>query len=417
MAASKPRVAYLLANYPAISNLFIQREVRGLRRDGMEVATISIRPSPPGHLISAVDKEEAKSTYTILPPHLGHLIRAHAVALGGSPRAYFATLAATLRGGPPGARGLLWQLFYFGEAMLAWHLCEQRGMRHLHAHFGNVAPDVAMIVARFGRHRDGPRAWSWTFTMHGPNEFWDVSRHRLADKVASADLVVCISDFARSQLMAIADERNWHKLRVVHCGIDPDEFEPASRSQGPDDPISILCVGRLVRLKGQAILLEAVAEASSKHPGLHLTLVGYGEGRDALERRARELGIQERVTFAGAAGSHELRDLYAAADIFCLPSFGEGVPIVLMEAMAMRLPVVTTHIAGIPELVEHDVTGLLLPPGRVDALSDALLRLAADPKLRARLGEAGRRKVEAEFEAGACVRALRELLVELPGVA
>ena len=123
------------------------------------------------------------------------------------------------------------------------------------------------------------------------------------------------------------------------------------------------------------------------------------------------------MTFAGAAGSHQLRDLYARADVFCLPSFGEGVPIVLMEAMAMRLPVVTTHIAGIPELVDHDVSGLLLPPGRVDALAAALTRLAADPELRARMGEAGRRKVETEFESGASARELRELLVELPGVA
>ena len=415
MAGNRPRLAYLLGRYPAISNLFIQREVRALRGDGMEIETISVRPPLRDHLISPVDREEAERTYKILPPRPLDLLRAHVAALTGSPGAYLLTLLAALGGGPPGLRGPLWQLFYFGEAMLAWHLCERKGLRHLHAHFGNVAPDVAMLVAHFGRRHDGPGSWSWSFTMHGPDEFWDVSRHRLARKVASADLVVCISHFARSQLMAISDERHWGKLRVVHCGIDPGEFQPEGGG-GADGGLSVLCVGRLIKLKGQAILLRAVAEAARSRPDIEVTFVGYGEARAELERLARELGIEERVTFAGAAGSHQLRDLYARADVFCLPSFGEGVPIVLMEAMAMRLPVVTTHIAGIPELVEHDVNGLLLPPGRVDALAAALTRLAADPQLRARMGEAGRRRVEAEFESGACARELRELLVELPGV-
>ena len=315
------------------------------------------------------------------------------------------------------ARGRrLWQLFYFLEAIVVWSHCRRRGVRHLHAHLLNQASDAAMIASRYGNARGGGPAWTWSFTMHGPNEFYDVSRYRLAAKAGDADAVICISDFARSQVMGFTPEARWPRLRVVHCGLDPTEFDP---DQAPPPvpvgagPLRILYVGRLVPFKGQAILLEALAALRAGGVEARLTMIGAGPSRRGLEARARELGLEAAVEFTGAVGQDEIRAHYAAADVFCLPSFAEGVPVVLMEAMAMRVPVVTSRIMGITELVEDGEDGLLVRPGRADELAAALRRLALDPELRRRLGRRGRERVVAEFDVRESGRELASIFAAL----
>lgn len=248
--------------------------------------------------------------------------------------------------------------------------------------------------------------------MHGPTEFTDVRRFDLAGKVADADAVVCISDYCRSQLMALTDERHWHKLRVVHCGVDPTWFTPSAGSR-PTDALRVLSVGRLVPEKGHTVLLDAVADLAGQGIDVDLTIVGDGPARAALEAHAARRGIADRVQFAGAVGADVITAHYEAADVFCLSSFAEGVPVVLMEAMACGLPVVTTRIAGIPELVDDGVSGYLVPAGRHDLVAKALALLAIEPELREKFGEAGREKVATEFDQGRSAAALAELLDEL----
>jgi colanic acid/amylovoran biosynthesis glycosyltransferase len=233
--------------------------------------------------------------------------------------------------------------------------------------------------------------------VHGPVEFYDVTGFRLAEKARRATFVACISDFARSQVQAFLDPAEWDKVVSVPLGVDAGAFSSAPREAGtPGEPIKVLTVGRLVGVKGQAVLLDAAAELTRRGVAVELTLAGDGPERERLERRAATLGLGDRVEFAGSVGADRIADLYAAADVFCTSSFAEGVPTVLMEAMASGLPAVATAIMGIPELVEDGVTGLLVPPGRPDALADALERLALDPDERGRMGEAGRRKVVEE---------------------
>jgi glycosyltransferase involved in cell wall biosynthesis len=247
--------------------------------------------------------------------------------------------------------------------------------------------------------------------MHGSTEFFDVKAHRLAEKVRDARLVVCISHFTRSQLMGLSDPAEWDKLHMVHCGVDPAVFSPArARTHGDPDTLEILTVGRLVPVKGQEVLLAAVSRLVAAGTRVALTFVGDGPSRGRLERAARELGID--VRFVGAVGQDEIREHYAQADVFALPSFAEGVPVVLMEAMAMEVPVVTSRITGIPELVEDGVTGLLTAPGDEDGLATALARLAADPAERRRLGAAGREKVEREFDIEDVAVQLRRIFAE-----
>jgi len=409
-APQPPRVAYVVGRYPAVSHAFVTREVQALRAAGVEVETISIHRAGDADALSALDRAERERTYALLPVRLGELALANLRALL-APRAYIRALLGAVRDGQPGVRGRLWALFYFLEAMLIWRHCARRRVRHLHVHHLNQASDATMIAVAYANARGrGPR-WSWSFTMHGPNELYDVSRFRLAEKAESAAAVACISDFARSQVMAFAPEERWSRFRVVHCGVDPSEYDPdqIAAERVEDGSFRVLCVGRLVAFKGQALLLDSIAELRQQGVDARLTLVGDGESRAQLERRASQLGIAGAVELAGAVGQDEIRERYAAADAFCLPSFAEGVPVVLMEAMAMRLPVVTTRVMGIAELVEDGADGILLPPGRGDVLTAALARLAADPDLRTRLGARGREKVTAEFDVRESGRQLAEM--------
>jgi glycosyltransferase involved in cell wall biosynthesis len=406
------RVAYICNRYPAISMTFVRREVEGLRRLGVGVETFSVRRALRGDLLADEDRQAAASTYAVLPPKPAQLLAAHLLALVTRPLAYLRTLAFSLSLSSGGARAGLWRLFYFAEAIVVWRRCREQRVTHVHSHFANVATDVAMLCAHFA---DRPsERWSWSFTLHGPVEFYDVHRSRLEQKIARARFVICISDFARSQAMAFAERSDWQKLHVVHCGVDPRRWRPSPRP--PADGFAqagsthVLCVGRLISLKGHAVLIEAIARLRREGHDMTVTLVGDGPQREALEALARDRGVNDLTEFAGSVGQNRIRDFFARADVFCLPSFAEGVPVVLMEAMAMELAVVSSRIMGIPELIEHEVSGLLVAPGRTDELAAVLRRLSADERLRARLGRAGRERIVAEYEIGSSAARIAGLM-------
>ncbi len=328
--------------------------------------------------------------------------------------AWSRTLVTALRQSPPGARATLWQIFYFVQAVLLWDKCRRRGIRHLHAHFANVGADLAWLAADLGVHVDGSGTWRWSMTMHGSTEFAHVERFNLRRKTEAASLVLCISDFTRSQLMALVGADVWDRIVVVHMGIDLNRFAD-SRAALPDpcQPVRILTVGRLDPVKGQALAVEAVAELLGAGRSCRLMIVGAGPAEDDLRAVIRRLGVEEVVELAGARGQDELPGIYAASDIFCLPSFTEGLPIVLMEAMAARLPVVTTAIAAIPELVEDGRSGYVVRPGRVDQLVRALDDLIGNPDRRAAMGNAGHDMVASAFEVTECARQAAERFAAL----
>lgn len=245
--------------------------------------------------------------------------------------------------------------------------------------------------------------------MHGPTGFEDVTLGRLREKVQRALFVVAISDYARSQLMSLVDPSHWEKVRVVHCGLDPATFASPQRDRDPAAALEILNVGRLAPVKAQAVLLEAVEELGRRGARVHATVVGAGPEGDRLHEIVERRGLEGQVTLTGAVGQDQIRELFAAADVFCLPSFAEGVPVVLMEAMAMELPVVATRIAGIGELVEHGVSGFLVSPARPDLLVEAVERLRDEPELRMAMGRAGRETVIEQFDVSKSAVLLREL--------
>jgi colanic acid/amylovoran biosynthesis glycosyltransferase len=404
------RIGYLCSEYPGVSHTFVLREVNALRKLGLEIDTFSIRRA--GSILSEADRIAYETTFAILPARATSLLGAHLRLLLSKPRAYLATLAVAWRLAPPGLRGRLWQLFYFIEAVILWLQCEQRGIRHVHVHLANVAADVALLAAHLGSEVDPLDPWSWSLTIHGPFEFYDVSRFRVAEKVRRARFVVCISDYARSQLMALSAVEEWGKLHVIHVGIPIAQFTRNGAAREADE---ILFIGRLVAVKGQAVLLEAVALLTERGIPVNVVMAGEGPEREGLEGLAASLGLGDRVAFPGAVGQDDIHALYASATIFCLPSFAEGIPGVLMEAMAMGLPVISTRITGVPELVEDGHNGLLVAPGRVDQLADALARLLLDSQLREQFGAAGREKVLSEFNTDSSAEAMYELILRALG--
>jgi glycosyltransferase involved in cell wall biosynthesis len=308
----------------------------------------------------------------------------------------------------------------------------------VHVHLNGTAPAVALLLVHFAR--GDPDRWTWSMTVHGPSEFYDTPGERLAEKVRAATFVVCISDFCRSQLMGLVEERHWSKLHVVHCGVDHTVFAPVAAeasaagssavdapgvrsSAGPASgeavgggeqsaasPLRVLNVGRLVPVKGHALLIRAIAELRALGVDAALTVIGEGPARAELERLIGELELDTRVTLLGAVGQDEIVAHYRRADVFCMASFAEGVPVVLMEAMAQEIPVLATAIMGIPELVQDGVSGLLVRPGRADLLTRALCRLAQSPDLAAELGRRGRERVVEEFAIERCARQLLDIL-------
>jgi colanic acid/amylovoran biosynthesis glycosyltransferase len=406
------KLAYLCSLYPAVSNTFVLREVEALRRRGVEIDTFTIRRAKTDQLLADADRAAFQTTFAVLPPRWSRLLGMHLRLAFTAPKAYLRTLALALRHAPPGLRGSLWQVFYFVEAVVLWSECRRRGIRHIHVHFANVAAAVALLATELGSAVDGSDQWSWSFSMHGPTELFNVGQYNLAEKIARAQFVVCISDFTRSQLMTLCDPELWDKLHVIHVGIPLEQFTNNAPSESRSANPNILLVGRQVPEKGQAVLLEAVAALVERGHHVNLTLAGDGAARTKLEHLSKQLGIFARTSFPGAVGQDDICALYSQASVFCLPSFAEGVPCVLMEAMAMGLPVVSTRITGIPELVDDGHNGLLVAPGRVDLLADALERLLADPALRREMGAAARETVMREFNTETSAAQLYKLFRE-----
>ena len=277
------------------------------------------------------------------------------------------------------------------------------GVAHLHNHFGNAGATVGLLAAR-------QAGIAWSLTLHGISEFDYPAGNLLADKLAQARFAACVSYFGMAQAMRLTAPELWPKLSVVRCAIDPADL-PTEPARDPAGSLRrMVCVGRLSAEKGHAGLLEAMAALAPDWPDLRLTLVGDGPEEAALKARATRLGLTEKVAFTGRLDEAATLAQVAASDMLVLPSFMEGLPIVLMEAMALGVPVVASRVAGIPELVIEGETGLLFDPANWAALGAAVARLAGDPALGARLAGAARAKIAAEFAYPAAAQPLAALL-------
>ena len=407
------RIAYLVSQYPALSHTFVEREVAALRDLGVHVRTYSVRPPDPSAPFPAATRAEVAGTEVLQGRPATRYLADLATVAVRSPRALAAGLRLALRSGPRTPRGRVWQLLYLVEAVHLLRLLERDGLTRVHVHHANNAADIARLTIVMGdrAHPRGPR-WRWSLAMHGPTEFLDPAGHDLPAKLAAADAVACISEYATRTALDLAPAADPGRFGIVRMSAPATAYAPAGeqRRARAAGPLAVLFVGRLVPEKAPGLVLDAVRLLRERGVPVRAVIAGDGPLRPALEARVAAEGLGDLVEIAGPVGQHDLPARYLAADVFCLPSFAEGIPVVLMEAMLTELPVVTTAIAGIPELVHPD-SGVLVQPGDAVAVADALQQLGADPDLRLALGRRGRAAVLAQHAAADNAERLRRLVL------
>lgn len=377
------RLAYLTTAYPKVSHTFIRREIVELERRGHEVTRLAIRGAD-GVIADPADRKEAARTFVCLHQSpIRFLWSAVATSLRHPIRTMRALATAISLSGPSD-RGLLRHLAYLLEAMVLLRHVGPGRVEHLHVHFGTNAAAVAMLMRILG----GP---PFSFTVHGPSEYDAPVAFSLGRKIAASRFVVAITHFGRSQLRRWTPPRLWGRIRIVHCGVS-DEF----LAEGPEVPDveQFVNIGRLTPQKGQLVLLEAMAILRDRGRRPHLVLGGDGELRPDIEAAIDRLGLRDQVTITGWISEADVRRHIAASRCMVMPSFAEGLPVVIMESLAMRRPVISTYIAGIPELVVPGEVGWLAPASDADRLAACMLEALETPIARLReMGARGRELV------------------------
>ncbi|WRH63881.1 MAG: glycosyltransferase family 4 protein [Fuscovulum sp.] len=369
-------MAYLVNQYPKVSHTFIRREILALERQGVTVLRFSIRGWD-AEVVDPLDHAEKAQTRYVLKDGLGPLAAAVVTNVLRRPGAVWTALKAALAMSRRSVRSWPYHLIWLAHACRLRLWLEGENVSHLHAHFGTNSADVAHLLCLLG----GP---SYSFTVHGADESDNARVLSFPRKTAAARFVVTVSSYTRAQLMRVLPAVDWPKLKVVHCGLD-EGFFAETPAELPAEPV-LLCIGRLCAEKGHLTLLEAFAKLD--RPGVKLVFAGDGEFRALIEARIRDLRLEGRVQITGWIGSDEVRRLITQATIVVQPSLMEGLPVVLMEAMAQGRAVISTYIAGIPELVEAGRTGWLVPAGEIESLAAAMDSALSMP--HARLDEMGR---------------------------
>ncbi|HEV8691698.1 MAG TPA: glycosyltransferase [Ideonella sp.] len=384
------RVAYLVNQYPKVSHTFIRREIRALEGLGLEVRRFAMRGWD-AEVVDPEDRAEQGRTHYLLQRGLVPLLGAVLAQALIAPRRFVSALALALRMARRADRPWPYHLIYLAEACALHRALAGGGAEQLHAHFGTNTAEVAMLAHALG----GP---PYSFTVHGPEEFDKPQFLGLTEKVHRANAVIAISSYGRSQLWRWAAAADWAKVQVVHCGLDEAFFGQAALP--PTESPRLVCVGRLCEQKGQWLLVEAAALLAAEGLPFELVLAGDGEMRREVEAAIARLALGPRVRITGWISSAQVREELAAARALVLPSFAEGLPVVIMEAMAVGRPVLSTYVAGIPELVRDGVDGWLFEAGSAEAAARAMRACLQAPAetLRA-MGEAGRARVLARHRA------------------
>lgn len=393
------KLAYLINQYPKVSHSFIRREIKALEKLAGPITRISVRRvNEP--IIDPTDIEEQKHTRFMLDEGKLGLASALTRVASQDPVRFkdASQLAATL--GMHSERGLVYHGAYLAEACLLKIWCEREGITHIHVHFGTNPATVAMLCHALG----GP---AFSMTVHGPEEFDTAHAIGLGEKIKRSTFVVGISSFTRSQLWRYTPHHMWNKIHVVHCGLDELFFEGAKPLK---KNLKFVSIGRLCEQKGQALLLDAFGRLVNSYPNAHLTLVGDGPLRKGLEARIMGLGLGDLVHITGWVTSDEVRHYLDEAMVMVLPSFAEGLPVSIMESYARLRPVISTYVAGIPELMDASC-GWLTPAGSVDGLVDAFDRaLSASESELQGLAEAGAKRVLERHAIAKSVEHLAQLL-------
>lgn len=352
------KIAYFINQYPKVSHSFIRREITALEMLGCSVKRFAVR-SNRTELVDLQDVAEFEQTRYLSAAPLHMVAAALIFALFTRPINFCTVLWAALTMGLHSDRGALRHIFYFVEACLLKRWLSESEISHVHAHFGTNSAMVVMLCRRLG----GP---PYSFTVHGPEEFDKPEFISLGEKIRESSFTVAISSYGRSQLYRWVEHDYWSKIHVVHCGVETAFHHDAPLPRYNSN--NFVCVGRLCEQKGQLLLIDVLARLVELSESIHITLAGDGPMRSRIERSIASYGLEKHVTITGWISSEQVRDEVLKARALILPSYAEGLPVVIMEAMALRCPVLSSYVAGIPELVIPQENGWLVPAGDCDKL-------------------------------------------------
>ena len=394
------KTAYLISEYPKVSHSFIRREIAALERQGVEVLRMAIR-GPSDGSPDAADVEELSRTRYVLGMG-GMAMLAHVFqALRRRPMSFFGAASSAWRLSRRAERGLVHHLAYFVEACIVGNWMAHDQVSHVHAHFGSNPASVAMLAARLN-------GATFSFTAHGTVETDAAQFIGIPEKVRRAAHVVAVSQYGRSQLCRWVTPDHWSKISVVHCGLDESYRAAPARNANPVR--RFVCVGRLSAEKGQFVLIDAMGELKSQGIDAELVLAGDGELRQAIERHCALRGVSDRVRITGWISGATVRQEIEASRALVLSSFAEGLPVVLMEAMACSRPVISTRVAGIPELVRDGRDGWLVAPGNALELAQAMRKcLEADEAQLVDMGTGARERALAQHDVDRSAAQLRQI--------
>jgi glycosyltransferase involved in cell wall biosynthesis len=362
------KIGYLSSEYPCVSHTFIRREILGLEKLGHNITRIGIRRGE--ILVDADDLAELEKTHTIVGTgQVSSQLRNFFVGLRTSKLKVLRGLRTAFRLGWVSHRGMTKHLLYFFEAIILHGIIREQKVSHLHVHFGNNAAAIALICKQSG----GP---SFSMTVHGPDEFDAPVGESLGNKVSESLFTTAITSYCRGQLMRWTPHEHWDRIHEIHCTVGPEWFDA---SQPLTDQKDLVCVGRLTRNKGQLLLIEAVAEAKTRGFSGKLVLVGDGEMRTAIEKRISDLQLESQVELLGWQSGSVIQHHIANCRCLVLASFAEGLPVVIMESMAMKRPVISSLITGIPELIQNNIDGWLVTSGDRRSLANAIVEMSEMP--------------------------------------
>ena len=379
------KIAYFVNQYPAVSHSFIRREILALEKIGIEVTRIALRVDL-DKLVDQGDRDELARTQYILGMSKASVLLLLFKYLIRHPYAGLKTTIASIRLGLNSERGILKHFAYFVEGIILNTWMRQKNIHHVHAHFGTNSTTVAMFASMLGDVQ-------YSFTVHGPEEFDKPEYIHLTEKIHRAKFVVAITSFCRSQLFRQVTSEYWPKIKIVRCGLDKYFLENPTLVEDVSDNVFV-CIGRLCEQKGQILLIEAMRDLLKAGHSAKLILAGDGPMREEIEQKIEQYGLGDNVKITGWISGEEVRNYLASSKAMVLPSFAEGLPVVIMEALAMRKPVITTYIAGIPELIENGIEGWLIPAGSLQDLTRALMKaINTEPETYKKMGESGYLKV------------------------
>ncbi len=380
------KIGYLMNSYPMTSTTFIRREIESLEALGLEIKRYAVRHWG-GELVDPLDIADQAHTHYLLTDNTYLLLKSFFVVIFFNSIGLFRALSLWVKVCRNSGGLSIKHFAYLLQATYFYRLCKQNELKHVHTHFSTNATTVAMLAKQMG-------GASYSFTAHGPDEFVDPSALSMHLKVKHAAFVVAISNYCRVQLVRFSSYEYWDKIIISHCGLHVDDFAPSYEFEAANQ--SFVCVGRICPQKAQLLFPPALAQLKNEFPNMKVHFIGDGESRVALEAAIDKYDVRNMVVLHGWKANKEVKELLSKSRALLLPSFAEGLPVVIMESFALGRPVISTYIAGIPELVD-ETCGWMIPAGSIEHIASAMkLALTASPNTLTKMGKEGRRRIEKE---------------------